>query len=328
MQKIVVTGGAGFIGSHLVERLLSLGHEVWTVDDLSTGNRRYLHRVIDHERHTFVHGSTDDRNLVKRVMTDCDVVYHLAAVLGVKNTVENPLKVIEGNLDGTRNVLEEAYARKAKVILASTSEVYGKNDRLPFHEDSDRVLGAPSVHRWCYATAKAIDEHLAFAYAEQGLPVTVVRYFNAYGPRQTASAYGGVISKFIRAAVANEPLTIHGDGEQSRCFTYIDDTVSGTVAAMRRTADGMAINIGSDQPITIRNLAAKIIHLADSASSVRYIPYEQVYGRGFEDMRTRIPDLSRAKAVLNWNPRINLQTGLLKTIHWYQRVYTGEDRDG
>lgn len=331
-MKIVVTGGAGFIGSHLVERLLLLGHEVWTLDDLSTGNRHYLHSIMDHERHTFVHGSTVERKTVKRVLTDCDAVYHLAAVLGVKNTVENPLKVIEGNLDGTRNVLEEAYAKKAKVILASTSEVYGKNDSIPFHENSNRVLGAPSVHRWCYATAKAIDEHLGFAYAEKGLPVTVVRYFNAYGPRQTASDYGGVISRFMRAAIHHKPLTVHGDGQQTRCFTYIDDTVSGSVAMLRRATNGMAFNIGSDQPITIRELALKICQLTRATSSIEYVPYEAVYGRGFEDMRARIPDLTRARTVLNWRPSVDLTTGLRQTMAWFRQFYkrrkgTGKKRE-
>lgn len=325
-MKIIVTGGAGFIGSHLVERLLHKGHEVWTLDDLSTGNRQYLSSILDHERHTFVHGSTEERKTVKRILSNCDAVYHLAAVLGVKNTVENPLKVIEGNLNGTRNILEEAYANKAKVILASTSEVYGKNDALPFHENSNRVLGPPSVHRWCYATAKAIDEHLGFAYAEKGLPVTVVRYFNAYGPRQTASDYGGVISKFMRAALHDKPLQVHGDGQQTRCFTYIDDTVSGTIAMLHPKANGMAFNIGSDQPISIYELASKVVQLACSSSSIEHIPYEKVYGRGFEDMRMRIPDLTRARTLLNWNPSIDLTTGLHKTMEWF-RQYDVTERE-
>lgn len=318
-MNILVTGGAGFIGSHLVERLLKLGHEVWTLDDLSTGHHHYLRAVMNHPRHTFVHGSITDRHTVRQIINKCDAVFHLAAVLGVKNTVDNPLKVIEGNIDGTRYVLEAAYTKKAKVILASTSEVYGKNKQLPFDENSDRVLGSPSVHRWCYATAKAIDEHLGFAYAEKGLPITVIRYFNAYGPRQTSSQYGGVIPRFIRAALLGRPLTVYGDGKQSRCFTYIDDTVSGTVATLAGTANGMAFNIGSDQLINIQDLALLIRRLVHSTSSIEQIPYEQVYGRNFEDMRIRIPNLTRAKSILKYEPTVELGSGLRQTIDWFRQ---------
>ncbi len=196
-MKILVTGGAGFIGSHLVERLLTAGHSVWTLDDFSNGRPEFLAQLTN-KRHTIIQGSVMDRGALKKLIDKVDVVYHLAAVLGVKNTVEDPVKVIEGSIDGTRNVLELAYPRYAKVIFTSTSEIYGKNNKLPFHEMSDRLYGAPSVHRWCYATAKSLDEHMCFAYAEKGLPVTVLRYFNAFGPRQTNSQYGGVVARFIK----------------------------------------------------------------------------------------------------------------------------------
>lgn len=318
-MNILVTGGAGFIGSHLVLRLLELGHRVTILDDLSTGRQEYLNEAAKHDRLTVLHGSVTDPLALRSAMENCDVVYHLAAVLGVKNTVENPLKVIEGNIDGTRGVLELAYEQGTKVVFASTSEVYGKNSQLPFREDSDRVLGAPSIHRWCYATAKAIDEHLCFAYAEKGLPVTVVRYFNAYGPRQVSSQYGSVIPRFIRAALHGEPLEVHGDGTQIRCFTFISDTVAGTVAAMAPQANGLAFNIGSEKPITINELAVKVRELADSESPIVQVPYEKAYGPGYEDMPARIPDISRAKAILQYKPMVSLDEGLRISIEWFRQ---------
>ncbi|GAX91968.1 NAD-dependent epimerase/dehydratase family protein [Effusibacillus lacus] len=321
-MKILVTGGAGFIGSHLVNRLLQIGHKVLTLDDLSNGKLEYLDRALTHNNHTFVHDTAADRDTVRKLVENCDAVFHLAAVLGVKNTVENPLKLMEVNIDGTRNVLEAAHKVRAKVVLASTSEIYGKNEKLPFKEDSDRVLGAPSIHRWCYSTAKAIDEHFAFAYAEKGLPVTVVRYFNAYGPGQTSSQYGGVVPRFIRAALNNEPIEVYGDGTQSRCFTYIQDTVSGTVAALGPRANGLAFNIGSDHPITIRDLAATIRQLTGSSSPIVYVPYDAAYGPGYEDMRARIPDLTRSKSVLGYKPTISLEEGLRRSIEWYRNNLT------
>ncbi|UQZ86643.1 Bifunctional polymyxin resistance protein ArnA [Paenibacillus konkukensis] len=286
---------------------------------MSTGRLHFLDEATESNRHSMIHGSVTDKALLEGLIERCDVVFHLAAVLGVKNTVENPLKVIEGNIDGTRNVLELAMKYGAKVVFASTSEIYGKNSKLPFKEDSDRVLGDPSIHRWCYATAKAIDEHLCFAYAEQGLPVTVVRYFNAYGPRQTSSQYGGVVPRFIKAALASEPLEVHGDGSQIRCFTFIRDTVEGTVAAMEPAANGLAFNIGSERPIAIVDLAHRIVKLAGSSSPVVFIPHAQAYGPGFEDMAARIPDISRARRILQYEPSVSLEEGLQLSIDWYKR---------
>ncbi|MBO8162294.1 MAG: NAD-dependent epimerase/dehydratase family protein [Brevibacillus sp.] len=321
-MKILVTGGAGFIGSHLVERLLREGHQVWTVDDLSTGKKAFLNAIISHPRHHFVHGTVLDRALLKELIQQVDLIYHLAAVLGVKNCVEHPLKVIEGNIDGTRNVLELAYPERKKVIFASTSEVYGKNSRLPYREDDERVLGSTAIHRWCYATAKALDEHLCFAYAKQGLPVTVLRYFNAYGPRATATAYGGVIPRFVTAALKGESLEVYGTGEQTRCFTYIADTVEGTFRAMSPTADGFVINIGSNRPIAIKRMAEMVKQLAGSDSPIVTIPYERAYGRGYEDMMHRQPDLTRARLLLKYEPKVDLETGLTETIRWYRQLLT------
>lgn len=318
-MKILVTGGAGFIGSHIVEWLLKQGHHVITLDDLSTGKRDYLDNLIHHPNHLFVQGSALDRSLLNELMENCDAVFHMAAVLGVNNTLDHPLKVIEGNIDATRNVLELAFPRKSKVIFASTSEVYGKNEQLPFSEDSsNRVLGLTNTHRWCYATAKALDEHLCFAYGDKGLPVTVVRYFNAYGPRQNGTQYGQVIPKFIKAALKNEPITIYGDGEQSRCFTFIEDTVKGTVACLDPKANQQVFNIGINQVTTINELALKIKSLSQSSSEITYIPYSEAYGQGYEDMQKRVPDIAKAKKILHYQPSVTLDDGLFRTIKWYR----------
>lgn len=325
-MKILVTGGAGFVGSHIVKRLIELNHAVITLDDLSTGKRAFLNEVINHPKHTFVNGSVLNRELLESLINQCDLIFHLAAVLGVKNTVENPLKVIEGNIDGTRNVLELAYPRKIKVIFSSTSEVYGKNDQLPFSEYSNRVLGPTTTHRWCYATAKALDEHLCFAYSHIGLPVTVVRYFNAYGPRATASQYGGVIPKFITAALKREPLTVYGDGKQTRCFTYIDDMVTGTLSCIDHKYNNEVFNIGKDQVISINELAEKIKFLSNSTSPIIHIPYKTAYGEGYEDTPNRIPDITKSNKLLGFYPAIDIDEGLRKTLAWYKAEIEREEK--
>ncbi|WP_053371896.1 NAD-dependent epimerase/dehydratase family protein [Paenibacillus sp. FJAT-27812] len=317
-MKILVTGGAGFIGSHLVERLLAEGHTVWTLDDFSNGRPEFLSHLQPNKRHTLIEGSVMDRGTLKKLIGKVDVVFHLAAVLGVKNTVDDPIKVIEGNIDGTRNVLELAYPRHVKVIFTSTSEIYGKNEELPFHELSGSIYGAPSVHRWCYATAKSLDEHMCFAYAKKGLPVTVLRYFNAYGPRQTNSQYGGVVAQFIKAALKGEQLEVYGDGMQKRCFTYVDDTVAGSLAALKPEANGLAFNIGTDRSITIGELAQLIVKLSSSKSPIVSKSYFEAYGPGYEDIPAREPDLTRSETLLGYRPKVMLEAGLNKTIDWYR----------
>lgn len=318
MKKVLVTGGAGFIGSHLVELLLARGHEVWTIDDLSTGKLSALDNALNHPKHHFMEGSILDKRLLEEVLPQVDVIYHLAAVLGVKNCVENPLTVIKGNIDGTKNVLEVAAPLGKKVIFASTSEVYGKNKKLPFREHDDRVYGSAHIHRWCYATAKALDEHLCLAYAKAGLPVTILRYFNAYGPRATSSAYGGVIPRFIAAALKGEPIEVHGTGQQTRCFTYISDTVEASYRAMDPKANGLIINVGNNKQVSIETLAYMIKGLTHSSSEIVYVPYEKAYGEGFEDMAKRQPDITRLKEVLDFKPRIHIKAGLYKTIQWFK----------
>ncbi|MEH7384980.1 NAD-dependent epimerase/dehydratase family protein [Bacillus sp. JJ1521] len=317
-MKVLVTGGAGFIGSHLVERLIEKGHDVTCLDDLSTGKDSFLIHVMKHPKFSFVNGSGLDRSLLKGLIENCDIVFHLAAVLGVKNTVENPLKVIEGNIDVTRNILELAFPRKVKVIFSSTSEVYGKNEMLPFSEESNRVLGPTTTHRWCYATAKALDEHMCFAYAEKGLPVTVLRYFNSYGPRATSTQYGGVVPKFISAALKGEPITVYGDGRQTRCFTFIDDTVKGTLLSMDEKFNNQVFNIGSNQLISINELAEKVKEITQSSSPIVHIPYDLAYGTGYEDTLNRTPDLTKVKKLLKFEPTVLLDDGLKRTIEWFK----------
>lgn len=316
--RITVTGGAGFIGSHLVDALLASGHEVLTVDDLSGGRANFLEQALRNPAHTLMPGDVRDRRLIRRCLEHSDLVYHLAAVLGVRRCVEDPLKVMETNMDGTRVVVEEAFRSGVKVVFASTSEVYGKNRSVPFREDSDRVLGSTRVNRWSYATAKALDEHLCLAYSQKGLPVTVIRYFNAYGPRATATAYGGVIPAFIRAALKGDPLTVHGTGRQRRCFTYIDDIVKGTVLAADPKANGLVLNLGSRNESTIHSLARRIRRLTNSASPIVKVAYSQAYGDGYEDMPRRVPALERAGEVLGYRPSVGLEKGLLKTIEWFR----------
>ena len=322
-MKILITGGAGFIGSHLSEKLVLLGHHVVVLDNLSNGNQTFLSH-IQKDKLTFVKGSVTERSLLQKWIDECDLIFHLAATLGVKTTVEDPLKIIHGNIDGTRNVLEIAYESKKKVIFSSTSEVYGKNPNLPFAESSDRVLGPSQTNRWCYATAKSLDEHMCFAYAQKGLPITVVRYFNAYGARQTSSQYGGVVPKFIVAALQNKPLTVYGDGKQTRCFTHVSDMVSATIACMDPKVNNEVFNIGTTEQVTINYLAKTIKELTQSNSPIVHIPYEKVYGSGYEDTPGRVPDLTKSNQLINFQPRVNLSEGLTNTIKWYEKKLNEE----
>lgn len=320
-MKIVVTGGAGFIGSHLVDQLVKEGHDVISIDDLSNGNMDFHESVKHFPNFRFVRGSVLNKESVKPFVQNCDVIFHLAAVLGVKNTVENPLKVIEGNIEGTKNIMELADLYQKKVVFASTSEVYGKNADLPFSEDASRVLGPTTTHRWCYATAKALDEHLCFAYGQRGVPVTVVRYFNVYGPRATATQYGGVIPRFITAALKNEPITVYGTGEQTRCFTFKDDAVKGTILCMDQAHNNQVFNIGTEHEISINKLAGLIKELTNSSSPIVHIPYEKAYGQGYEDSPKRVPDLTKARTVLGYKPDTDILDGIKQTILWYRENY-------
>lgn len=314
-MNILVTGGAGFIGSHLVDRLLGDGHAVTVLDNLSTGRESNLAKHLGHARLRFLRGSILDATLVGAVMPGIDVVYHLAAAVGVGHVVKDPLWTVVTNARGTEIVLEQARACGARVVFASTSEIYGISDALPYREDGPRVLGPTWVHRWSYSTAKALGEHLCFAHADRGLAVSIVRYFNTYGPRMDPAGYGSVVARFVSQALDGVPLTVHGDGAQVRCFTFVTETVDATVrAGTLDAALGQAFNVGSPFQTTIGDLAQLIIELTGSPSAVGRVDYAAAYGAGFADTRTRVPDVSKAAALLGWRAGIPLREGLAHVI--------------
>jgi len=318
-MNVLITGGAGFIGSHLAEELLRKGDDVCVLDDLSTGNPANIQHLLENERFSFNHCSILDRFSTERYIAESDVIYHLAAAVGVKYIIENPLRAIQSNVHGTEVVLELASKWRQKVMIASTSEVYGKNGMVPYREDGDRLMGSTTVTRWSYACTKALDEFMALAYfREQQVPVVIVRLFNTCGPRQTGQ-YGMVIPRFVRKALSGEPILVHGDGTQSRCFTYVKDAVRAITTLMEaEEAFGEVFNVGSTQEIQIRDLAKKVIELTGSNSVIKYVPYEDVYGEGFEDMKRRVPDISKIRNLIGWEPQIGLDE-LLRQVIEYER---------
>lgn len=314
-MKTMVTGGAGFIGSHLVDRLLGDGHYVVVVDDCSTGREENLATVRDHANLKFVRGSVLDGGLVQAELEGCELVFHLAAAVGVSHVLRDPIWAIVTNTQGTHTVLECAAQLGVRVVFASTSEVYGESNHAPFREDGLRILGPTWIHRWCYSTSKAVDEHLCFAYRDRGLEMSIVRYFNIYGPRMDPAGYGSVIARFITQALGRRPLTVHGDGDQSRCFTYVAEAVEATIrAGTARSALGDVFNVGSRFECTINELAQRVIAATGSDSAIRHVPYEEVYGFDFADTRRRVPDVSKAKDVLGWEAALNLEQGLARTL--------------
>jgi len=315
-MKVLVTGGAGFIGSHLVEALLGRGDEVWVIDDLSTGREENIAHLMDDPMFHWHYGTVLDRELVAEVMVQCDLVFHLAAAVGVAYVVKNPLKSLINNIRGAEVVLEEACVEMKKVVLFSSSEVYGKGNGLPLREGDDRVLGPTAVSRWSYATGKAVDEFLAFAYwREKGLPTVIVRCFNSCGPRQTGD-YGMVVPRLVTQALKGEPMTVYGTGKQSRCFSYVGDIVSAVLLLSGHPeAVGQVFNIGTDEEITIEGLAKKIKQLTTSSSPIVRVPYEKAYDGGFEDMKRRVPDLTKIKSLVDYSPTVSLDELLVLTIN-------------
>ncbi|MDQ4075318.1 MAG: GDP-mannose 4,6-dehydratase [Chloroflexota bacterium] len=316
----LITGGAGFIGSHLSEALLERGDHVYALDDLSTGSIRNIEHLRDHPRFHYKIDSADNRSLVAEMVDRVDVVFHLAAAVGVRLVVENPVRTLETNLRTTEVVLEMANKKQKPVLIASTSEVYGKSEKVPFNEDNPSAIGPSSLARWGYACSKLMDEFLGQAYwREYGLPVVIVRFFNTVGPRQTGR-YGMVLPTFVRQAVANQPITVYGDGEQSRCFGYVGDVVRGSIALMDtgKTAWGQIVNLGSDEEVTINELAERVIERAGSKSQIMHIPYAQAYAPGFEDMRRRVPDLSKAKQLIGYQPSVSLDEIIDRVIEYYR----------
>lgn len=313
-MRALITGGAGFVGSHLADALLAAGHQVIVLDDLSTGSIDNIEHLRGAPGFSYRIGTVTDEPLLAELVDRADVVYHLAAAVGVKKIVEEPVNTIECNVHGTEVVLTHANKKKRPVLIASTSEVYGKSADVPFREDADLVLGASTRHRWAYACSKLIDEFLALAYwKERKLPVTIVRLFNTVGPRQTGR-YGMVIPNFVRQALDGDPITVFGDGTQSRSFTYVGDVVTALVALMQHPAAiGEVYNVGNGQEVSIMALAEQVKAMTNSSSPIVTIPYDQAYEAGFEDMPRRVPDLRKIRAAIGYEPTVHLE-GILSRV--------------
>jgi len=312
--RVLITGGAGFIGSHLADAYLQRGDEVFVIDDLSTGSIENIRHLKDHPRFHYTIENVHNQPVTAELVDQCDVIFHLAAAVGVKLIVESPVRTIETNVHGTEVVLSLANKKKKKVLIASTSEVYGLSNEVPFREDGNLVMGATTKGRWSYACSKAIDEFLALAYwREKKLPTIVVRLFNTVGPRQTGQ-YGMVIPTFVKQALAGRPITVYGDGEQSRCFCYVGDVVGALMGLMDEPkAVGEVFNVGSNQEITIVELAKKVIELTKSDSEITFTPYDEAYEEGFEDMPRRVPDISKVNRLVGFRPEMNLE-GILRSV--------------
>jgi len=308
-MKYLVTGGAGFIGSHLCDALIKRGDSVVVLDNLSTGTKKNIEHLISSSSLELIQGSILDVDLVNEAVAQVDHVIHLAAAVGVFTIVDKPLESLMTNLKGTENILESAHLWKKEVLIASSSEIYGKNGTGALNEESDRIIGSPLKSRWSYSEAKAIDESMAyFYYQEKKLSVRLVRFFNTVGPRQVGH-YGMVLPRFVSAALKNEPLTVFGTGSQSRCFCHVYDAVTGLLAVIDSNATlGEVFNIGNDEEITIENLAQEIIELTGSSSAIEKVLYEKAYGAGFEDMKRRVPDISKIKRVVGWSPKLSLES--------------------
>lgn len=319
-MKALVTGGAGFIGSHLTEALVHEGYEVMVVDDLSTGHPRNLAGVADSPALHVRWASILEDERLQDIVDEVDVVYHLAAAVGVRLILERPVETIETNILGTDRILRCAAKGQKKVVIASSSEVYGKNDRVPLREDDDGVLGPTSKSRWSYACSKAIDEFLGLAYhQDKGVPVVIVRYFNTIGPRQTGR-YGMVVPRFVQQALAGDAITVYGDGNQSRSFMDVADTVRATLALSRHpAAPGAVFNVGTGHEVTINQLAHRVKALTGSASDIVHIPYERAYSEGFEDLRRRVPDTSKLRRVIGFSPEYDLDATLNQLIRDHRR---------
>lgn len=319
-MRVLITGGAGFVGSHLSEAFLERGDEVAILDNLSTGSIDNIAHLKTHPRFRYTIDAVENEPLLAELIDRADVVVHLAAAVGVKLIVEQPVHTIETNVHGTEVVLKLANKKKKLVLIASTSEVYGKSTSVPFREDADLVLGPTSKHRWAYACSKLIDEFLALAYwKERKLPVIIVRLFNTVGPRQTGQ-YGMVIPSFVRQALSNHPITVFGDGTQSRSFTYVGDVVRAMVALIDEPrAVGQVFNIGNGAEITIGDLAARIKALTGSSSEIVRIPYDQAYESGFEDMPRRVPDITRISALVGYKPTVELEEILQRVIESFRQ---------
>lgn len=319
MTRYLITGGAGFIGSHLSQALLERGDRVTIIDDLSTGRFENIEHLIANSNFRFAIDSIANEIVLDRLASECDVIVHLAAAVGVKLIVQSPVHTITTNIGGTEAVLKAARRYRAKTLIASSSEVYGKGLSVPFREDDDVLLGATCRHRWAYAASKMVDEFLGLAYhREFGLPVVLFRLFNTVGPKQVGH-YGMVMPRFVGAALAGEPLIVYGDGTQSRCFCHVRDAVRAMIALSQESvAEGKVFNVGSVEQISILDLAKRIISLTKSPSTIRFVSYEQAYAEGFEDMQRRVPDIARIQQFLGWTPEYSLNQIILDIADWLQ----------
>ncbi len=319
IMKILITGGAGFIGSHLAERLLGDGHEVFAIDNLSTGSLANIDSFKDNHKFHFSIGSILNRELMDKLISQCDQVYHLAAAVGVKYIIENPLLSLKTNIVGTDNVLELCNKYKAKALITSTSEIYGKSEKVPFSEQDNRLLGSTHISRWGYSCSKAIDEFLALAfYREKKLPVVIVRCFNTVGPRQTGQ-YGMVLPKFVKAALLDQPIVVYGSGKQTRCFADVSDVVGAFVKLMNTAeCEGEVFNVGTTESISIDDLAQKVKEMCSSKSRIEYMSYEAAFEEGFEDMMNRMPDLNKIKEYIGYEPKYKLDDIITRMIKYYE----------
>lgn len=318
-MRVLITGGAGFLGSHLAEGFLKRGDEVFTIDMAPSLKVEHL---LPNPNFHYVRDSVFNEGMLENLIVRADLVYHLAAVVGVEHYVGDPYEVLNVNINGTQNVLKLAHRYNKKVVMASTSEVYGRNTKVPFKEDDDRVLGSTRIDRWCYSTSKAAAEHFCFAYRKLGLPVVIVRYFNIYGPRLDKIDVGRVLTIFMGQLLRHEPLTVIGDGKQTRCFTYVDDAIRATMAAgLVPEAVGDIFNIGTDRETTILELAQTMLKITGARSTIQFVPQEKIYGLSYEDIPRRVPDNAKMKAILKVSPDIPLEDGLRRTIEWFQKAH-------
>jgi UDP-glucose 4-epimerase len=317
-MRVLITGGAGFLGSHLSDALVQRGDEVFVLD---TGSIAKVRHLLTNSHFHYIHDSVFDTELLDGLTAKADLIYHLAAVVGVEHYVADPYETLNVNVNGTQQVLKAAYKYSRRLIFSSTSEIYGRNPKVPWKEDDDRVLGATTVDRWCYSTSKAVGEHFCFAYHKLGLPVTVVRFFNAYGPRLDKLDVGRLFTIFMGKLLRGADLTVVGDGKQTRCFTYVSDTIDALVqAGLRPEADGHAINIGTEVETTVLEFAELMLELyGTSKSKIRFVTQEEVYGDSYEDIPRRVPDTTKMRTLLGLTPKVSLREGLERSIEWFRR---------
>ena len=320
-MKVLITGGAGFVGSHLADAFIARGDEVIALD---TGSHAKVRHLLRHPRFRLVVDSVMNPEILDGLSAQVDLIYHLAGVVGVEHYVADPYHVLNVNVNGTQNVLRAAYKHGRRMVFSSTSEVYGRNPVVPWSEDADRVLGPTAIDRWCYSTSKAAAEHFCLAYRRLGLPVTILRYFNVYGPRLDRLDVGRVITIFLGQLLRGEPLSVIGDGTQTRCFTYVDDAIQATVAAgVRSAAAGQIINVGTDEETSIRRLAELMVEIGGGASTLRFVRQETVYGESYEDVPRRVPDVTAMQRLLGVRAATPLALGLARTIDWFRGEASG-----